>query len=73
MNQIGYQILGNEEYAKAIEAFHANVKYYPNSNNVYDSLGEAYEKSGNLKLAAENYKIAVEIQQQVRIGLCQSW
>lgn len=60
LNRLGYQIMGNEEYAKAIEVFLANAKIYPNSNNVYDSLGEAYEKSGNLNLAAENYKIAVK-------------
>ena len=60
LNRLGYQIMGNKEYAKAIEIFQTNVKIYPNSNNVYDSLGEAFEKSGKLKLAAKNYSIAVE-------------
>jgi len=60
LNRLGYQIVVEKEYAKAIEVFQANVKLYPNSDNVYDSLGEAYEKSGNLKLAAKNYNIAVE-------------
>jgi predicted alpha/beta superfamily hydrolase len=60
LNRLGYQIMGNKEFADAIEVFQANVKNYPNSDNVYDSLGEAYEKAGKLKLAAENYKIAVE-------------
>jgi len=60
LNRLGYQIMGNKEYANAIEIFQTNVKIYPNSSNVYDSLGEAYEKSGDLELAVENYEIAVE-------------
>ncbi len=60
LNQLGYQVMGNNDLEKATEIFLANVKLYPNSDNVYDSLAEAYEKSGNLELAAENYSIAVE-------------
>ena len=60
LNRFGYQILAKEEFVRAIEVFKANVKIYPNSNNVYDSLGEAYERSGNLEQAIKNYKIAVE-------------
>ena len=52
--------MGNEDYKKAIEVFKTNVELYPDSDNVYDSLGEAFEKSGMLKKAAKNYKIAVE-------------
>ena len=65
LNRLGYQLLGNEEYVKAIEVFQTNVKIYPNSDNVYDSLGDAYEQSGELKLAAKNYSIAVEKGEKV--------
>jgi Tfp pilus assembly protein PilF len=34
------------------------VKDYPQSWNTYDSLGEAYDKKGDKKLAAENYRRA---------------
>jgi len=60
LNRLGYQVMVNKEYEKAIKVFKANVKVYPNSDNVYDSLAEAYEKSGDLKLAAKNYSIAIE-------------
>jgi Tfp pilus assembly protein PilF len=43
------------------QAFKTNIERYPNSANVYDSLGEAYEKSGRHSLARENYQKAVEI------------
>ena len=45
---------------EAIAAFKHNVTLYPESANVYDSLGEAYEKSGQFALARDHYAIAVE-------------
>ena len=60
LNRLGYQLMGNNKLEEAIAALKANVESHPNSNNVYDSLGEAYEKAGRLKAAEANYKIAVE-------------
>jgi predicted alpha/beta superfamily hydrolase len=60
-NIIGYTLLQNEEFDKAIEIFEYNVKMYPESANVYDSLAEALEKTGRTKEAAENYETAVKI------------
>ena len=37
-----------------------NVKMYPNSSNVYDSLGEAYMDSRQKQLSIENYKKSLE-------------
>jgi Tfp pilus assembly protein PilF len=34
------------------------VKDHPASWNTYDSLGEAYDRKGDKKLAAENYRKA---------------
>jgi len=59
-NRLGYQLMAKEEYKQAIKIFEKNAKLYPRSSNVYDSLGEAFEKSGNLKSAKKNYAIAVE-------------
>jgi tetratricopeptide (TPR) repeat protein len=58
INGYGYQLLGAGKTDEAIEIFKKNVKDHPDSWNVYDSLGEAYEKKGDKKLAAENYRKA---------------
>jgi tetratricopeptide (TPR) repeat protein len=58
INAYGYQLLGAGKTDEAIAMFRKNVKDHPESWNVYDSLGEAYEKKGDKKLAAENYRRA---------------
>jgi len=56
LNSLGYAALreNNFEVAKAI--FKINVALYPKSSNVYDSLGEAYMKSGDTVQSIENYQ-----------------
>ncbi|MGB7923912.1 MAG: alpha/beta hydrolase-fold protein [Pyrinomonadaceae bacterium] len=58
INQLGYQLLGAGKTEEAIAAFKANVERYPASANVYDSLAEAYERSGRLEMARPNYEKA---------------
>ena len=60
-NVIGYRLLQGGQPAAAIDVFRANVAAYPQSANVYDSLGEAYETSGDIARARENYAKAAEI------------
>ncbi len=60
VNRIGYQFLGRDDYDRAIEVFTYNVQLYPDSANVYDSLGEALENAGRLDEALANYSRAVE-------------
>jgi predicted alpha/beta superfamily hydrolase len=64
MNQVGYTIMGQGNMDEAITAFKLNVERYPNSANVYDSLAEAYERSGKLDLARPNYEKAVALGKQ---------
>lgn len=59
LNSYGYQLLAQNKNAEAINIFSLNVKRYPASWNVYDSLAEAYELGGNKKSALSNYKIAL--------------
>ena len=59
INLLGYNYMNNDNLEKAIKTFKENVKRYPESSNVYDSLGEAYEKSGQTELAIKNYEKAV--------------
>lgn len=61
INNLGYNHLQNKDMDKAIEVFKENVKRYPGSANVYDSLGEAYENNNQFDLAKENYQKAVEL------------
>jgi predicted alpha/beta superfamily hydrolase len=64
INQIGYQYLGSGNSEEAIATFKTNVERYPESANVYDSLGEAYEKSGHLDWATPQYEKAQALSQK---------
>ena len=64
VNQLGYQSLFAERYDEAIMIFKTNVERYPQSANVYDSLAEAYEKTGKIDLAAPLYEKAQTLGQQ---------
>jgi uncharacterized protein len=59
LNRLGYAALQEGELKRAIEIFRLNVALHPDSANVYDSLGEALEKAGQLHLALESYRQAV--------------
>ena len=41
--------------------FEKNVQEYPQSSNVYDSLGEAYMKVGQKDLAIQNYEKSLQL------------
>ena len=64
VNQLGYQSLFARRFDEAIAIFKTNVERYPQSANVYDSLAEAYERSGRLELAAPLYEKAQTLGQQ---------
>jgi uncharacterized protein len=64
INLLGYQLLNSGKIDEAVAAFKSNVERYPASANVYDSLAEAYEKSGKLDLAKPNYEKAYTLGKQ---------
>jgi predicted alpha/beta superfamily hydrolase len=64
INQIGYQYLGAGKSDEAIATFKSNVEHYPTSANVYDSLAEAYERGGQMELAAPLYEKAQTLGKQ---------
>ena len=55
LNSFGYVVL-EKDAAVAIPVFQLNVETFPESSNVWDSLGEAYLKAGDTKKAQENYE-----------------
>jgi tetratricopeptide (TPR) repeat protein len=59
LNSLGYKTLREKNFEEAKAIFKINAALYPNSSNVYDSLGEAYMKSGDTLKAIENYKISL--------------
>ncbi len=61
LNAVGYRLLQTENVPEAIEAFRANTEAYPKSANVYDSLGEAQERAGQLEQALASYRRAAAI------------
>jgi len=56
INNLGYRLLGAKKVDEAIEVFAKNVKDYPKSFNVYDSLGEGYKEKGEKEKAITYYK-----------------
>jgi CubicO group peptidase (beta-lactamase class C family) len=61
LNTLGYRFLRAKKLPEAIAYFKLNVEFYPNSSNVYDSLGEAYMTNGEKELAIANYKKSLEL------------
>src|SRR5277367_776651 len=61
LNRFGYEHLAMGDTKVAIELFQMNVTAYPNSPNVYDSLGDAYLAAGQKDLARQNAKKAIEL------------
>ncbi|MGH9929213.1 MAG: tetratricopeptide repeat protein, partial [Pyrinomonadaceae bacterium] len=64
INLFGYQFMNARMMDDAIAAFKMNVERFPASANVYDSLGEAYERSGKIDLARTNYEKAYTIAKE---------
>jgi tetratricopeptide (TPR) repeat protein len=54
LNALGYDALRSGKIEEAIRLFQRNVQEFPESGNVYDSLGEAYAAAGKKELAIEN-------------------
>ncbi|HWZ84841.1 MAG TPA: DUF2911 domain-containing protein [Thermoanaerobaculia bacterium] len=59
VNNLGYQLLGQDKTDEAIALFRKNVKDHPDSWNTYDSLAEALAKKGDKKEAIEDYSKAL--------------
>jgi tetratricopeptide (TPR) repeat protein len=61
INALGYTYLQANNLKEAIATFEKNIKDHPNSWNVYDSLGEALDRNGDVKGAIANYEKALKM------------
>lgn len=68
LNKLGYELLRSGDKQAAIAIFKLNVEAFPESWNVYDSLGEAYLADGNKALVIENYRRSVALNPENRSG-----
>ena len=68
MNNLGYSYLSKKDYRTAIQILKLNAEAYPDSWNVYDSLGDAYLTVGNKEKGIENYRKSVELNSQNENG-----
>jgi tetratricopeptide (TPR) repeat protein len=61
LNTLGYQLLGMKRIEDAAKILELNTEAYPQSSNVYDSLGEAYMIDGRRELAIQNYEKSLRL------------
>jgi len=66
LNALGYTLIGAKKFNEAIRVLQLNVEAYPQSSNVYDSLGEAYLDDGNKPLAVVNYQKSLQLNPKNR-------
>lgn len=69
LNGLGYTLLLGGDMPGAILVFQRNVQEYPESWNVYDSLGEAYMDAGQKDLAITNYQKSVQLNSKNQNGI----
>jgi CubicO group peptidase (beta-lactamase class C family) len=62
INELGYRLLYDKKDAKsALEVFKLNAAQFPDSYNVWDSLGEVYYQTGNPEEAVKNYEKSLQL------------
>ena len=68
-NRLGYSLLNQFKIVEAIAVFKLNTELYPDSWNVWDSLGESYIYADNKDLAVQSYQKSLELNPQNQNGL----
>ena len=68
INAYGYIFLQQEKVDNAIRLFKINVEIYPESWNVYDSLGEALLRTGNTEEAVAMYEKSIALNPENTSG-----
>lgn len=66
LNALGYQLIRANKFKEAVRIFQLNVEAYPQSSNVYDSLGEGYMDDGDKPQAIANYQKSLQLNPKNR-------
>jgi CubicO group peptidase (beta-lactamase class C family) len=66
VNLLGYQLLGEKAPDAAVAVFQMNVEMYPDSSNVYDSLGEGLAALDKKEEAIKAYAKSLELDPKNR-------
>jgi tetratricopeptide (TPR) repeat protein len=61
VNDLGFILLEDDKKKEALEIFKYNLNEHPKSDNVYDSVGQAYAALGKNDLAIQNFKKSIEL------------
>jgi len=61
VNNLGYTCMELKKWNKAEAFFKMNIENYPQDANCYDSMGDFYQATGNIKQAIENYTKALTL------------
>lgn len=61
LNGLGYRLLSDDMPEWAVAIFQLNVEFYPDSSNVYDSLGDGQVAAGDREGALRSYRQALAV------------
>jgi CubicO group peptidase (beta-lactamase class C family) len=64
LNYLGNELRRDRKIKDAVRIYELNVKDYPKSTLVYESLGETYKRNRNKKLATKYFGKALELEPQ---------
>jgi tetratricopeptide (TPR) repeat protein len=67
-NQVGYKFIEDKLFEEALFIFKMNTELFPESANAWDSLAEAYWKSGDTTKAVELYNKAIALDPEGETG-----
>jgi hypothetical protein len=65
LNGLGYRLMNNKKVALAISVFQRNVRAYPRSVNVYDSLADGFLAAADSSSALAQLRIAVKVAHNI--------
>jgi len=69
MNGLGYRLMGMEAVEAGVAVFRLNARTYPESWNVFDSLGEGLAQLGDTTAAIASYEKSLELNPENTNGV----